>query len=461
MTHRRLVALLCAVLTCLVTGGPTVSALDSDLRSPLFQRSGRPPPRQYRPPPVPQRPPPPRGFFESLFGGAPPPAAAPARPTRPTYVHRPYYRPLQAEPSPRADYRRLRSQRADEADRARSIRRNASRFDGQARRAARRPAREVVKPKINPSTFIVVFGDSLGQSLAEGLDAAMSDNQDVAVTARTSGEASLARPEPYDLAKAAQEALAGQDKMSIAVIMVGTNDRQPIKDGETVVTPGSERWLQIYSSRVTDLVKTFVDRKIPVIWTGQPPMKDDKLAGEMAALNTLDRGLVERAGGVFVDVWEAFVDPDNRYSAYGPDVSGEKIKLRTNDGIHFTKAGERKLAHFVTVEIRRILDLRAAVAGLPIRPSTLDPADPAELVDRQMTTLPEPPGSVGLTVKPLAGPILPLTEIEVTPGGVLLAAAPKATGDASVLIERVFGEGHAVDPRPGRADDFRWPKQGS
>jgi hypothetical protein len=48
---------------------------------------------------------------------------------------------------------------------------------------------------------------------------------------------------------------------------------------------------------------------------------------------------------IFVDVWDGFVDEDGRYAQSGPDYEGQIRRLRSGDGVHFTEAGTRKLAH--------------------------------------------------------------------------------------------------------------------
>jgi hypothetical protein len=61
-------------------------------------------------------------------------------------------------------------------------------------------------------------------------------------------------------------------------------------------------------------------------------------------------------------------------------------------------------------------------------------------------------------MKPVAGPIVPLNAPEAATGGALVSGAVQRNGgDAARLIEQVLVEGRAPGPKPGRADDFRWP----
>jgi hypothetical protein len=49
-----------------------------------------------------------------------------------------------------------------------------------------------------------------------------------------------------------------------------------------------------------------------------------------------------KAGIVYADIWDGFVDEAGRYSAQGPDYEGQIRRLRTGDGVYFTKFGARK-----------------------------------------------------------------------------------------------------------------------
>ena len=92
-----------------------------------------------------------------------------------------------------------------------------------------------------------------------------------------------------------------------------------------------------------------------MVWIGLPPMKNSKISEDLVAMNEIYKESVQRNGGAYVDIWPGFVDDENRYTADGPDVDGEPAKLRTNEGMFFTRAGSRKVAFFADTEIKRIL----------------------------------------------------------------------------------------------------------
>jgi hypothetical protein len=111
-----------------------------------------------------------------------------------------------------------------------------------------------------------------------------------------------------------------------------------------------------YTQRIETIAGMFRDKKIPLIWVGLPILKSERLSANAVAFNQFYRAYAEKAGASYIDIWEAFADEAGQYSASGPDINGQTVRLRAGDGVHFTKAGARKLAHFVEPEIRRKLE---------------------------------------------------------------------------------------------------------
>lgn len=326
-----------------------------------------------------------------------------------------------------------------------------------------------VIPKVDVTNHIVVMGDSLANLLAGGLDDALNNRPDVEVIRKAKPDSGLVRTDFYDWPKAVSDILAGDQKIGIGVMLVGLNDRQPIREGETVHEPLSPRWLELYRDRVDIIANAFASRRIPLIWVGAPPVQNGRLSADFVSFNELYRQRVEKAGGQYVDLWGGFVDAENRYTATGPDVSGQPTRLRLGDGIHFTVAGARKAAHFVDLVIRRIIEAapQNSVIALPVSPETGAPSAPElqaggveRLIDQMVAGMPTIGLPQALQARPLAGPIQPLTGQAATTEQPLLASITEARGrgDAAMQLERVFGQGIAPDPVPGRLDDYRWPR---
>ncbi|GLK79358.1 DUF459 domain-containing protein [Methylopila turkensis] len=291
-------------------------------------------------------------------------------------------------------------------------------------------------PAAPPSTFVVVIGDSIADGLAGGLTEAFVDAPDVAVKRVTKPNAGLVRGDYYDFVAAARQTL-DEGPATYAVFDVGVNDRQPFLDMRDAA-PLSPRWKERYAQRIDALLAPFKERKIPIYWVGLAPSESVRASSDHTALNALARERVEAAGGTYVDVWEGFVDEAGDYAAVGPQLDGQTAKLRLDDGVHFSKAGARKLAHYVEQEIRKVY--------------TPKPAVPADAVAGTTTDAPEPNAPpLAAKPKPLAGPLMVLTAPRTTQGGALLGSGSPAA--AETLLVR----GEAPSPTPGRLDDHRWP----
>jgi hypothetical protein len=204
----------------------------------------------------------------------------------------------------------------------------------------------------------------------------------------------------------------------------------------------SEKWEVAYIKRIDATIAALKSARVPVIWVGLAGQRGSKSSQDSSYLNELYRSRAEKAGIVYADIWEGFVDESGSYSPQGPDFEGQIRRLRTGDGVYFTKFGARKLARYVEREIDRIVGNKGMPLALPM------PLDSTQA----------PKAKPGVPAeRPAAGPIVPLTGMRVAPEELLGGgrAVPAAT-DATVT--RVLKEGEPVRAPSGRADDFNWAR---
>ncbi len=335
--------------------------------------------------------------------------------------------------------------------------------------AAQRPAEDLFT--------LAVLGDSLGVTLGQGLAEAYGDRPGIAVLRRARENSGLVRNDYFDWVKGARDLLEANDKISAGVILLGSNDRQPLRDETGAFDLRTQRWKQIYGDRVEAIAQAFKTRGVPLIWVGLPVMKNERVASDMERLNEVIRERAVKAGAIYVDVWDAFLDDRGQFATYGPDVNGQFQKLRAPDGVLFTRPGARKAAHFVEMEINRLVDavhpkVDPAVitidSGVTPEQPALAPASPvAEPVKATvdpLVTLPAlaPTPEVVIPVRPVAGAVVPLTGPVNAKGGELATTRSRRAGETSeaeALLDRALVQGRPQDPRPGRADDFSWPRR--
>jgi hypothetical protein len=204
----------------------------------------------------------------------------------------------------------------------------------------------------------------------------------------------------------------------------------------------TEKWELAYIRRIDATIAALKSAGVPVMWVGLPSQRGTKASADSSYLNELYRSRAEKAGIVYVDIWDGFVDEAGRYSPQGPDYEGQIRRLRSGDGVYYTKFGARKLAHYVEREIQRSITNRGMPVALPV------PVDPG----------PQAPNAKpdGPAQRPLAGPVVPLTAMQAGPEELIGSgrAAPAADATAS----RVLTKGETVAAPSGRADDFSWPR---
>ncbi len=212
---------------------------------------------------------------------------------------------------------------------------------------------------------LVVFGDSLGDGIWSGLYRAFEKDQNIETIKKSQASTGFARPQSYDWNAALKQILA-EEKFHIAVIMIGANDAQPIRTKEGLLKLGSDEWRETYGQRIEDFTRQLKAKNIAVYWVGLPIMRSPKQNEDMQVLNEMFRERAFVNGVKFIDTFNAFADQFGRYSAFGPDLSGEVRRLRVDDGVHFTMRGYEKLAHFVEREIRRDLNFAKAERNIPL-----------------------------------------------------------------------------------------------
>jgi hypothetical protein len=365
---------------------------------------------------------------------------------------------------------------------------------------SRAPAPTQKKPEA--TTSIVVVGDANADWLAYGLEDAFAEKPEFGVVRKhrtDSGLISYGRRD-VEWPQAAREIIAAE-KPKFIVMMIGNNDRQLIREKAPVAAkPGApkagaqqaqqpaapaaappaqpadpeqqpdeekapelpanatpeqvrqaaqgpwefhtERWEIAYIRRIDATIAALKSAGVPVIWVGLPSQRGAKASADSAYLNEIYRSRADKAGIIYVDIWDGFVDEGGRFSPQGPDYEGQIRRLRTGDGVYFTKFGARKLAHYVEREIQRNIANRGLPVALPM------PVDQG----------PQVPG--GPAQRPAAGPVVPLTSVKVTPEELIGGnrVPPRAAIDATAT--RVLTKGEPISAPTGRADDFSWPRGG-
>jgi hypothetical protein len=353
------------------------------------------------------------------------------------------------------------------------------------------------KSDTTPTLSVMVMGDSMADWLGYGLEDAFSESPEIAVLRKAKAHSGLIRYEArsdLDWWHVARD-LLGKDKVDFVVMMLGVDDRTNIRetqaekndrnadkkktleaskepakdaakdaakdskpdedtDADDIIAPEpqrggnsgviefrTERWEQIYTKRIDETIAALKSKGVPVLWVGLPSIRGTRSTADAVYMNDLYRARAEKAGITYVDVWDGFVDEAGKFTYTGPDFEGQNRRLRSGDGVHFTKNGARKLAHYVERELRRFMANRTAPMAMPS--------------DTQQA-----PALSGPAARPVAGPVVPLTG-SAAGSEELLGGGASRPVHSDPVATNVLVKGEPVAPASGRADDFKWPHGGA
>ncbi len=381
-----------------------------------------------------------------------------------------------------------------------------------------------------------VVGDGLAEGLLAGIVEAFGSDSRLSVNRKHRVIAGLARLEVDEELKALDDALA-RETNHITVAMVGLNDRTPIRlPGTKRLQIGKDEWREEYGRRVDRLIKVLKKRGGAVYWIGLPVMRKTEWNEDIQVMNDIVRERAYLNGIKYIDAYAGLADEGGNFVAMGPDMAGLMRRLRESDGVSFTPAGNRKLAHFVERDIRRDLAQAKAERAIPLAgaepeqrkinpakaaPEVAAPATAAKPGDTKSAwasttnTAPQPtPFATSAALEQKADnsrvsvrtlgpngreetitldilrPAIPASVIQLMarntspdkatqvgdtlqdqlPGGLLLLSSVTPASDGAGPGRRarlaptqtpyfkVMVKGERLAPKPGRADDFRWPR---
>jgi hypothetical protein len=392
-------------------------------------------------------------------------------------------------------------------------------------------AASYVNPFPEGDTYrIQVYGDSFAEGLLSGLIEAFNGDPRMQVAKKHKPIGALVRTDWEDDVKGEE---ASRDAPHIGVLMFGLSDRQIIRLGQGTkpLAVGSDEWQAEYGRRVDRWIKALKKRSIAIYIAGHPALRRPEANSTAEAMTEVIRERARLNGVRFIDVTEGFLDDGGNFTQFGPDLAGNRQKLRDGDGVTFTQAGNRKLASLFERDLRRDVAQARTERAIPlagneaeqrrINPAKAVAAAPAagwkgtvskEARGAQKAQPPPQPvdttgeqkadnGRVQLRFAGAGGreetvnidivrPAIPaavialLTRKEVTErasqpgepvtedigGGMVVVNSVSSLGEATQQASRrrlaptqtpyysVLVKGERPVPKPGRADDFSWPR---
>jgi uncharacterized protein len=89
-------------------------------------------------------------------------------------------------------------------------------------------------------------------------------------------------------------------------------------------------------------------------WVGQPIMRDGARAKVAADINAATMAEAAKRPWVhFIDTWSMFTDTSGNYAAFLPGPDGELVRVRQDEGVHWTRTGTTWVSNVVYQAIKQ------------------------------------------------------------------------------------------------------------
>lgn len=298
------------------------------------------------------------------------------------------------------------------------------------------------KPKVEKAetaTRLAVYGDSMAVDLTKALERYYAEDPNIVIIGQGVGSSGFVRDDFFDWNKTATEQVA-ENTFDIAIMIVGINDRQTLKQGSESFKALTPEWTEAYKARVASFVNTVRGANKPLIWVGLPPMSKSDYSNAIGQISGIQRLAVFGGGAEFVDIYDRFIGEDGKYTSSGPDLNGNRVRMRKDDGIHFSAAGADKLAYYLSQVIKTYYSGAGGV-GIEI-------ADALAGTDAALMVRPPYQGLGQTRLLEVAGAVIPLNR------GPKRATDLIAAGSPSASDEDAFDMMQMVEAPVGRADAF-------
>ncbi|MEZ5769764.1 MAG: GDSL-type esterase/lipase family protein [Paracoccaceae bacterium] len=201
----------------------------------------------------------------------------------------------------------------------------------------------------------------LGDSLADGLWASFQrtflacDTMEVVrITAVSDGLAKSSGAEWIEryMTKAG---VPEEGTTDVAVVQVGANDINFIRNGNSREIFNTEMWHELYAARVGEITEALAAHSAEVFWVGLPVVGNTSFEPSYQIISAVQKSAVRAAGGRFVDIHELTQFGTGDFTMSGK-VDGQVVKMRAADKVHFTLPGYDMVARAVLGDLLDIIN---------------------------------------------------------------------------------------------------------
>ncbi|MDR2506554.1 MAG: DUF459 domain-containing protein [Candidatus Accumulibacter sp.] len=215
---------------------------------------------------------------------------------------------------------------------------------GEAATAMEAPSGGAVR--LSGADKVLFIGDSLMQGIAPYVNAGLYKRHAIRSFDLSKQSTGLAYPAFFNWPSQVKKTFLEKPDIKLMVVFLGPNDPWdfPHPQGNPYLKFGSENWETVYRGRIRELLETAQKNGARVLWLAPPCMRKKELNMRMAYLSGLFSDEVKNSREFFLPTGSIVGCDSERFASF-MDSGGKKIKARSDDGIHFTLAGQKKIAN--------------------------------------------------------------------------------------------------------------------
>ena len=195
-------------------------------------------------------------------------------------------------------------------------------------------------------------GDSLMQGVAPYVKKMLFKQYKIESIDLSKRSTGLSYPKAFDWPKTINDKLSEDPSIKLLVIFLGANDPWdfPVKGYATNVRFKSKLWEKQYRLRIASILEHVQKHSIQVLWLAPPCMRKQKLNDGMVYLNKLYQSELEKTQQHFLTTNELLGCSYEKFNSF-VEKNKEKIRVRVDDGVHFTPSGQKILAKAIMEKI--------------------------------------------------------------------------------------------------------------
>jgi hypothetical protein len=198
---------------------------------------------------------------------------------------------------------------------------------------------------LDKADSVLFVGDSLMQGIAPRVQTSLFKQYAIRSINLSKQSTGLAYPDFFNWPERIKETFQETPGIRLMIVFLGPNDpwNFPRLKGKPYLKFKSEDWESVYRARIREVIAIARENGTRVFWLEVPCMRKKELGTSMAYLNRLFSEEVEKNGEFFLPTGKILGCEQGQFSSF-MNANGKKKKSRIDDGVHFTIAGQKRIA---------------------------------------------------------------------------------------------------------------------